>query len=101
MNNSVVNKRRKVAILGDTKLMSKIATSIKVGIRFMSVSPRVISREKTAKKAASRKIKSLASVMSLFMFFLLFLSQIILYYVYYIKFNIIIKVLVENIQNKA
>lgn len=61
-------------MLGDIKLISRIATRIKVGIRFMRMSLRVASREKTAKKAASRKIKSLASVISLFMFFLLFLS---------------------------
>ena len=74
MNNSVVIKRRKVAILGEGKLISRIAAKMKVGIRLIRVSARVASREKTAKKAASRKIKSLASVISLFMFFLLFLS---------------------------
>ena len=71
---TVVINRRNVAILGEGKLISSIATRIKVGMRFIRVSPRVASREKTAKKAASRKIKSLASMISLFMFFLLFLS---------------------------
>lgn len=74
VNNSVVINKRKVAILGDIRLISRIATRIKVGIRLISVSTRVASREKTAKKAASRKIKSLASLISLFMFFLLFWS---------------------------
>ena len=74
MNTTVVINRRNVAILGDGKLISRIPIRINVGIRFIRVSPRVASREKTAKKAASRKIKSLASVISLFMFFLLFLS---------------------------
>jgi hypothetical protein len=74
VNTTVVINRRNVAILGDRRLIRRIPDSIKVGIRFIRVSPRVASREKTAKKAASRKIKSLASVISLFMFFLLFLS---------------------------
>lgn len=76
VNSRVVIIRSNVASLGAFQLIRSMNTSMNVGMRFIRVSPRIASGEKTAKKAASMRMINLASVNSLFMFFLLFFDQV-------------------------